>query len=119
MLAMSSNERPPKGANRMSQLQTQTQARPEANSFELRCRFCGCTEDRPCIYERVTGPETCSWVIACGHVVSDLSIPPDVSDPESWPEIGSVPVLDPTDNLCSNPECIKKAYHEAAAKCHA
>lgn len=26
------------------------------------CKFCGCTEDRPCLFDRGAGLEPCAWL---------------------------------------------------------
>jgi len=48
------------------------------------CRYCGCTEAAPCLLHDADGQP-----IVC-----------------SW--------LDEDQDLCTNPHCIAKAYHEAA-----
>jgi hypothetical protein len=63
-----------------------------------RCKFCGCTEDAPCMTDRVP----CEWAILGGR--SQYSRP-------------GTGVIDPADNVCSNPECVEKAYQEAILKC--
>jgi hypothetical protein len=54
------------------------------------CKFCKCTQDRPCL------------------------IPSEyVSDPELRP-VGNVFPCDwLLEDVCTNPECVKKAYEEA------
>jgi hypothetical protein len=51
------------------------------------CRFCGCTDQAPCLLTRIPGAGDlqCFWV-------------------------------DYDRDLCSNPECVEKAYREASAK---
>ena len=56
------------------------------------CRFCGCTDQAPCLLTQLPGFE-------------DLE--PGQLRPCFW--------LDYDGGLCANPECVEKAYREAAA----
>jgi hypothetical protein len=68
-----------------------------------RCKFCGCTEDKPCLLTEVTEYAE-SFIIGTG-----IQLVPEGAKtrlvPCAWLLEG---------DLCSAPACVEKAYAEAA-----
>ena len=67
------------------------------------CKLCGCTDDKPCILVAVDdAPDRDAYLRAGGAVI----IEPGARTRE-------VPCAWLTDDVCSNPVCVEKAYAEA------
>lgn len=76
--------------------------------MKCKCKFCGCTEEKPCLLRAVDGvPDRDEYLRAGGSIV----IEPGVLThqvPCAWL------VFNPLgDGVCSNPSCVEKAYLEA------
>jgi len=77
-------------------------SRPTIIQTGIRCKCCGCNDAAPCLVDG----RPCSWLIVAGESV--MTVTPGI-------ELGPSPggLADVTDNLCSNPDCMAKAYREA------
>lgn len=80
----------------------------------VRCKFCGCTEETPCAIAlrplpAFSLPEIvpCTWLILFGEPAREIPF-----------REGFVCTagIDPRDNICINPDCVRKAYDQACAK---
>jgi hypothetical protein len=74
------------------------------------CKYCGCTEEKPCILGPVV--EDGGLRVAAGGVLALVRLPqqqdPSVMAACAW--------FDEDQDLCDAPVCIEKAYRQAVEK---
>jgi hypothetical protein len=70
----------------------------------MSCKFCGCTDRRPCMITVVDDPQDGTRSI----------VPAGIALVEADKEIRLVPCEWIGENVCSAPACVEKAYAEAA-----
>jgi hypothetical protein len=70
----------------------------------MKCKFCGCSERRPCQLVAVKDvPDRDAYILAGGQIAI---VPKDA-------QTFLVPCAWLVDNVCSNPICVEKAYLES------
>jgi len=69
----------------------------------VKCKFCGCTEEKPCLL----GEDPLATYVAGYNSSLPAGCTPLLMPP------GMVPCAWLIPNVCTNPECVDKAYAEA------